>query len=48
MTSFYPRTEVLLDALAVYKRALLNGDSTAASAAMIDAFAEAVVGAFDK
>ena len=51
MTSFYPRTEVLLfDALSVYKekRALLNGDSSAASAAMIDAFAEAVVGAFDK
>ncbi len=51
MTSFYPRTEVLLfDALAVYKekRAGLDGDSAAASTAMVEVFAEAVVEAFDK
>lgn len=51
MTSFYPRTEVLLfDALAVYKRkrAEMDGDSSAASAAMVEEFAQAVVDAFDK
>ena len=51
MTSFYPRTEVLLfDALAVYKkkRAKLDGDSQAASEAMVEEFARMVVAAFDK
>ena len=51
MTSFFPRTEVLLfDALSVYKRkrAELSEDSHAASNAMVQEFAEAVIGAFDK
>lgn len=51
MTSFYPRTEVLLfDALAVYKkkRAKLEGDSQAAAEAMVEEFAGKVVAAFDK
>jgi nucleoside 2-deoxyribosyltransferase len=51
MTSFFPRTEVLLfDALSVYKRkrAELSEDSHAASTAMVQEFAEAVIGAFDK
>ena len=51
MTSFFPRTEVLLfDALSVYKRkrAELSEDSHAASTAMVHEFAKAVIGAFDK
>tara|TARA_Y100000588_G_scaffold34154_2_gene33155 strand:+ start:170 stop:829 length:660 start_codon:yes stop_codon:yes gene_type:complete len=51
MTSFFPRTEVLLfDALAVYKkkRFELNEDSKGAANAMVEEFGSAVVAAFDK